>query len=176
MDYEVMSYTERVNRTGLLKINHFVTLNKITSALEACRGRIRKSTQLRRHCFHNLRIEETKKKNFNFLHLVEDLWVTLVCSVVLKITGIELSPMATLLVFIIGLLPLSCHHSEHFFSQGTVFWDSWKLGSLGLLNSVAATATVSCCMQYTQYPLMLLILNLCTNKKCFFQNTWVRRI
>lgn len=45
--------------------------------------------------------------------------------------------MATLLVFIIGLLPLSCHHSEHCFSQGIVFWDSRELGWLELLSSVA---------------------------------------
>lgn len=45
--------------------------------------------------------------------------------------------MATLLVFIIGLLPLSCHHSERWCSQGIVFWDSRELGWRGLLSSVA---------------------------------------
>lgn len=63
--------------------------------------------------------------------------MTLVCSVWLEVVGIEIFPMATLLVFIIGLLPLSCHHSEHFSSQGIVFWDSGGLGWLGLLSSVA---------------------------------------
>lgn len=61
--------------------------------------------------------------------------MTLVCSGVIKVAGIEASPMATLLVFIIGLLPLSCHHSEHCSSRGIVFWDSTQLGWLQLQSS-----------------------------------------
>lgn len=56
--------------------------------------------------------------------------------------------MATLLVFIIGLLPLSCHHSEHCSSRGIVLWDWTQLGWLRLQNSsllhAAATCPVAC--------------------------------
>jgi len=55
-----------------------------------------------------------------------------------------LSLMATLLLFIIGLLPLSCHHSECFVSQGIVLWESreadwlWLLGSVALCHAACA--------------------------------------
>ena len=52
--------------------------------------------------------------------------------------------MATLLVFIIGLLPLSCHHSEHCSSQGIVFWDSAQLGWLELQYSALLHAAATC--------------------------------
>lgn len=80
--------------------------------------------------------------------------VTLVCSVVFSRVGTEPSPMATLPVFIIGLLPLSCHHSEHCFPQGIVFWDATELRWLELLSSVAHAASVSCCMHCTPIQLV----------------------
>lgn len=95
----------------------------------------------------NRKLQKERKKNRchdNFIHLVADSWVTLVCSVVLRLAGREPSPMATLLVFIIGLLPLSCHHSEHFFSRGIVFWDSSKSSAGWDYSALLHTATVSC--------------------------------
>lgn len=70
--------------------------------------------------------------------------MTIVCSCVIKVAGIEASPMATLLVFIIGLLPLSCHHSEHCSSRGIVLWDSTQLGWLQLQNSSLLHAAATC--------------------------------
>jgi len=102
--------------------------------------------------------KEKKILKNNFVHLVEDYTVTLVCTVVLNAAGRELSLMATLLLFIIGLLPLSCHHSEHFFSQGIVLWDSIELGWLWLLRSVAHCVMLHVMHSHTTYFLTDLLL------------------
>lgn len=87
------------------------------------------------------KVDLKKKTTTNFHHLQTCLptVVTLVCRVVFSRAGPAASPMATLPVFIIGLLPLSCQHSQRRFPRGIVLWDARELRRLRLLSSVART-------------------------------------